>query len=157
MEDCFPDPIWLLRVSGHIFWSIQYFSHIPRICLQDFGWKVRYLCYCISEWHINLHQGCRPAIRWGCALSSRSTPEIFAFRQPEEMSFSLGWGSFLGIRSVIQGYQHGGRKNRGCQEMAWTKVSTGHPSFSRLCQFLLAIHLRLQQNSSSTHLNAKNN
>ena len=39
------------------------------------------------------------------------------------MSFSSGWGSFPGECSVIQGYQYGGQKNRGCQKMAWTKVS----------------------------------
>ena len=34
--------------------------------------------------------------------------------------------------------------NRSGQEMAWTKINTGHLSFSRLCQFLLAIYPKFQ-------------
>ena len=144
MKNCFPDLIWPLQVSGHVFWPIQCSSHILRSCYQEFGWKVRYLSYRIFGWHTNLHQGSRPATRWGCALGSRPTLEIFALRQPEEMSFSSGWGLFPVVRNVIQRHQHGGWKNRGYQEVAWTKVSTGHPGFPRFRQFLSSIHQRFQ-------------
>ena len=112
--------------------------------LTRFCWKVRYLYYCIFGWHTNLHRWSKLATRWGCALGSRLTLEILLLCQPEEVSFSSGWGLFPGVCNIIQKDKYRSRANRGCQEVAWAKVSTRHPSLFRLCQLLSAIIPGLQ-------------
>ena len=69
---------------------------------------------------------------------------MFFFCQPKEMLVSFGWDPLLRIHSFVKKYKHEIWANWGSQKMAWAEVNTRYLSFFRLCQLLLAIHLRLQ-------------
>ena len=67
---------------------------------------------------LNLHQQSRPVTLWGYTLGFRSTPEMFALYQSEEMLVLLGWDFFFRVHSVIQRNQYRGQKKWVGQRMA---------------------------------------
>ena len=140
IEDGVQNLIRSFQISGHAFWPIQCPGHLSKICPQNNGWKVRYLCRRIPGWYPDLYQRSRTTSRWGCTLGSGPTPEAFPLRQPEEMSFSSGWGSLLRIRGIVERNKHGSQKNWGRKRLAWTQISPRYSGFLSFCQFLLIIY-----------------
>ena len=86
----------------------------------------------------------------GSLISFANTGNLKKCHFPQGEGWLVPW-----LRDPRAGSTNGGRGDQSGKNLAKTTVSTRHPSFHRLCQFLSAVHPRLQQNCSITHLNAK--
>ncbi len=84
-------------------------------------------------------------------------PEARLFCQPKKVLLPSRRGLVLRIHGVIPGNQDIREKDQGSQGLGRTKVSKGYSGVLGICQFLSAIHQRLQQDCGTAYLYAKNN
>ena len=74
-----------------------------------------------------------PATCWGHILDFKLATKKLLFYQSKEILFLSRWDPFSEIYNIIQKYKHKSQKSQDSEKMAWTKISTGYPSFHRFC------------------------
>ena len=141
VENRIQDLIRSLQILSDAFRSNERSNKLLRIYQQDSCGEAWHFCHCIPGWHSDLHWWWWGWIRLSRAVGTGAVQEILTVCQPEEVSISLERSLVPRLCIVFKRHLHGGRKNQGCQAVAWAPVSTRHLSVPWICKFLSTIHL----------------